>query len=75
LFIWECDPYVDVQQANEGFGDMAVLLIAVMIAALISVLVRSKGRSFFKYAEMSRSLESQQSQDEPALRPRLRAMR
>lgn len=51
---------------------MAVLLIALMIAVLILAVVRSKGRTFFKYAEMSRTLESQ---EEPALRPRLRAMR
>ncbi|MEA2506528.1 MAG: hypothetical protein QOH48_1146 [Actinomycetota bacterium] len=63
---------------------MALLLIAVMIAALVSAVVRSKGRSFFKYAELSRTLESQdeprlrsrrRAQDEPRLRSRRRAMR
>lgn len=53
---------------------MAVLLIAAMIAVLILAVVRSKGRTFFKYAEMSRTL-TLESQEEPALRPRFRAMR
>jgi hypothetical protein len=36
---------------------MAILLVAVMIGALVAALVLSKGRNFFKYAEMSRTLQ------------------
>ena len=47
---------------------MAFVLIAVMVAILIGAVVMSKGRSFFKYAEMSRTL---QSVDESGLSKRL----
>jgi hypothetical protein len=46
---------------------MAFLLIVVMGGILIAAMVLSKGRSFFKYAEMSRTL---QSGDKPARRAR-----
>jgi hypothetical protein len=49
---------------------MAFLLIAMMIGVLLTALVLSKGRSFFKYAEMSRTL---QSEDQPARRTRQHA--
>ena len=35
---------------------MAFLLVVVMVGALLAALVLSKGRNFFKYAEMSRTL-------------------
>jgi hypothetical protein len=50
---------------------MAFLLIVIMFGALLGVVVLSKGRNFFKYAEMSRTL---QSQDDPAKRTRRRAI-
>jgi hypothetical protein len=48
---------------------MAFLLIGMMVAVLVGALVLSKGRSFFKYAEMSRGL---QSEDRPARRAQRR---
>jgi hypothetical protein len=45
---------------------MAFLLIVMMVGVLVGALVLSKGRNFFKYAEMSRSLESGEA---PARRP------
>jgi uncharacterized membrane-anchored protein YhcB (DUF1043 family) len=38
---------------------VAFLLIAMMIGVLLGALILSKGRNFFKYAEMSRSLQSE----------------
>ena len=35
---------------------MAFLLVVVMIGLVLAALVLSKGRNFFKYAEMSRTL-------------------
>ena len=35
---------------------MAFLLVVVMVGALLAALVLLKGRNFFKYAEMSRTL-------------------
>jgi hypothetical protein len=46
---------------------MAFLLILLMGGILVAAMVLSKGRSFFKYAEMSRTL---QSGDKPARRTR-----
>ena len=44
---------------------MAFLLIVMMVGVLLGSLILSKGRNFFKYAEMSRSL---QTEDKPARR-------
>jgi hypothetical protein len=35
---------------------LAFLLVVVMVGVLLAALVLSKGRNFFKYAEMSRTL-------------------
>lgn len=51
---------------------MAFLLIFMMVGVLTAALVLSKGRSFFKYAEMSRSLQSEET---PRRRTRQRAAR
>ncbi|MEA2508852.1 MAG: hypothetical protein QOG21_934 [Actinomycetota bacterium] len=40
---------------------MAFLLIVMMVGVLVGALVLSKGRNFFKYAEMSRLLESDET--------------
>jgi hypothetical protein len=37
---------------------MAFLLVGMMIGVLVGALVLSKGRNFFRYAEMSRTLQS-----------------
>jgi hypothetical protein len=44
---------------------MAFLLIVMMVGVLLGALILSKGRTFFKYAEMSRAL---QTEDKPARR-------
>jgi hypothetical protein len=44
---------------------MAFLLIVMMVGVLLGALILSKGRNFFKYAEMSRSL---QTEDKPSRR-------
>jgi hypothetical protein len=51
---------------------MAFLLILLMGGILVAAMVLSKGRSFFKYAEMSRTL---QSGDKPAKRTQHRQHR
>jgi hypothetical protein len=38
---------------------MAFLLIVMMVGVLLGALISSKGRTFFKYAEMSRSLQTE----------------
>ena len=38
---------------------MAFLLVGMMIGVLLGAIVLSKGRNFFKYAEMSRTLQSE----------------
>ncbi len=52
-----------------GVEGMAFLLILIMGGILVAAMVLSKGRSFFKYAEMSRSL---QTGDKPARRTQQR---
>jgi hypothetical protein len=59
-----CDLEVGVQQ-RLGVKAMAFLLIVMMVGVLLGALILSKGRNFFKYAEMSRSL---QSDDKPSRR-------
>jgi hypothetical protein len=49
---------------------VAFLIIVLMVGLLLGAVVLSKGRNFFKYAEMSRTL---QSQDDTAVRTRHRA--
>jgi hypothetical protein len=51
---------------------MAFLLVGMMTGILLGAVVLSKGRNFFKYAEMSRTL---QSEDTPARRTRQHAAR
>jgi hypothetical protein len=41
---------------DEESEAMGFLLVVVMIGVLLAALVLSKGRNFFKYAEMSRTL-------------------
>jgi hypothetical protein len=48
---------------------MAFVLIVMMVGVLLGALILSKGRSFFKYAEMTRSL---QSDEKPARRTQQR---
>ncbi len=52
---------------------MAFLMVVVMIGALLAALILSKGRNFFKYAEMSRTLPYENSKS--VLRGKRRAIR
>jgi hypothetical protein len=49
---------VAAQRGGLGVEGMAFLLIVLMGGILATAMVLSKGRSFFKYAEMSRTLQS-----------------
>jgi hypothetical protein len=65
-------PISNLVHEELGVGGMILVLIGIMLSVLVAAMVLSKGRSFFRYAEMSRGLPRE---DVPSRRLRQKAAR